>query len=88
MTKGAEGHPRVVDDACARHVHVHLDGEKVGCAIVKAKRSTEARSFMPVAHAEAGACSCSLRRAPRHLCFADSGRRACDRWVLCNWLLW
>lgn len=37
------------------HVHVHLDGEKVGGAIVKAKRSSEARSFMPVAHAEAGA---------------------------------
>jgi hypothetical protein len=37
------------------HVHVHLDGEKVGGAIVKAKRSNEARSFLPVAHAEAGA---------------------------------
>ena len=36
------------------HVHVHLDGERVGGAIVKAKRSNEARSFMPVAPAEAG----------------------------------
>ncbi len=36
------------------NTHVHLDGEKVGTAISKAKRSAEARSFTPVAAAEAG----------------------------------
>jgi hypothetical protein len=46
------------------HVHVHLNREKVGGAIVEAKRSNEARSFMPVAPAEAGGVLAMPRTLP------------------------